>query len=217
MIFSQSPLFLITRLTGIAVIIMVLASSCATIVKNYPKGKPFVYETNITVNGNFSNEERETLESRLKGQLDDSMRSRSVSKLLWSVMKNPPAYDSSNAGKSMVFMKALLTSLGYFKDTITYESSIDTVKGDQLRTTIDFDVTPGKVVKIDSFSYSIKQADLQSIAIANQKDAFVKKGEPFAKAAISVELDRLVDLYRNNGYLRFSREELIGLWDTLDV
>ncbi len=217
MIFSQSPLLLITRLTGIAIIIMVLASSCATIVKNYPKGKPFVYETNITVNGNFSNEERETLESRLKGQLDDSMRSRSVSKLLWSVMKNPPAYDSSNAGKSMVFMKALLTSLGYFKDTITYESSIDTVKGDQLRTTIDFEVTPGKVVKIDSFSYNIKQADLQSIAIANQKDAFVKKGEPFAKAAISVELDRLVDLYRNNGYLRFSREELIGLWDTLDV
>lgn len=217
MIFSQSPLLLISRLTGIAFIIMVLGTSCATIVKNYPKGKPFVYETNINVNGNFSNEERETLESGLRGQLDDSMRSRSVSKLLWNVMKNPPVYDSSNAAKSIVFMRALLTSLGYFKDSIYFKSSVDTAKTDQLRTTVDFYVTPGKVVKIDSFSYNIKQADLQSIAIANQQDAFVKKGEPFAKAAISVELDRLVNLYRNNGYLRFSREELIGLWDTLDV
>ncbi len=45
----------------------------------------------------------------------------------------------------------------------------------------------------------------------------VKKGEPFAKAPISAELDRLVELYRNNGYLRFGREDLYGLWDTLDV
>ncbi len=215
--FSHSPLLLIIRLTGFAIIIMVMASSCATIVKNYPAGKPFVYETNINVNGNFTNEERETLESRLKGQLDDSMRPRSVSKVLWSVMKNPPVYDSNNAVKSIVFMRALLTSLGYFKDTITYKSTVDTTRSDQLRTTVDFNVTPGKVVRIDSFSYNIKQPELQSIALANQQDAYVKKGDPFAKAAISVELDRLVDLYRNNGYLRFSREELIGLWDTLDV
>ena len=32
-----------------------------------------------------------------------------------------------------------------------------------------------------------------------------------------LELDRLVELYRNNGYFRFSREELVGVWDTLDV
>lgn len=30
-------------------------------------------------------------------------------------------------------------------------------------------------------------------------------------------MDRLVELYRNNGYLRFSRSMLFGLWDTLDI
>src|SRR6185295_5925888 len=34
---------------------------------------------------------------------------------------------------------------------------------------------------------------------------------------ISAELDRLTELFRNNGYFRFTRDELIGLWDTLDV
>ena len=90
-------------------------------------------------------------------------------------------------------------------------------KRDQYRTTVNFNVKPGKVVRIDSFSYNIKQQELQNIALTNQKEALVKKGEPFAKAPSHLELDRLVELYRNNGYLRFGREVLIGLWDTLDV
>lgn len=191
-----------------------LLSSC-TIVKQYPAGKPFVYKTNITVNGDFSIEEKTRLAARLKGQLDDSMKSRSVSKVFFSVMKKPPVYESANADKSVVYMRALLTSLGYFKDTITYKIHIDTVKSGQLQTTVDFFVTPGKVVMIDSFAYNIKNADLQSLA--TRDPGLIKKGDPFAKAAISSELDRLVLLYRNNGYMRFGREELIGLWDTLDV
>lgn len=209
--FSRNLLHLFTA--GCFILFM---ASC-TIVKNYPQGKPFVYKTNINVIGNFTNEEKETLESRLKGQLDDSMRSRSVSKVAWSVMKNPPVYQTENADKSMMFMKALLKSLGYFSDSISYQWKIDTVNKKEYRTTVTFDVKPGKVVRIDSFAYNFKNPELQSLALANQKNALIKKGDPFAKAAISVELDRLVDIYRNNGFMRFGREEMIGLWDTLDV
>jgi outer membrane protein insertion porin family len=190
--------------------------SCV-IVKNYPPSKPFVYETKINLQGNFSNTERDELISRLNSQLDDSMRPRSISKVLWSVMKNPPAYDSTSADKSVIFMRALLNALGYFRDTITYDTTVKIVKNDQYRTTVTFDVIPGKVVRLDSITFNIKQQELQSITEANIKDSYLKKGDPFAKAPVSVELDRLVDLYRNQGYLRFTRDELIGLWDTLDV
>ena len=37
------------------------------------------------------------------------------------------------------------------------------------------------------------------------------------KIIIAVEFDRLTELYRNNGYYRFGRDQLVGLWDTLDV
>lgn len=195
-------------------LVISLISSC-TIVKNYPANKPFVYKTNINVNGDFTSEEKIKLSSRLKGQLDDSMKSRSVSKVLWSVMKRPPVYESSNADKSVIYMRALLTSLGYFKDTIIYKVTVDSSEKNQLRATVDFNVTPGKVVRIDSFAYNIKHPELQSLA--TKEPGLVKKGDPFAKAAISDELDRLVLIYRNNGYMRFGREELIGLWDTLDV
>ena len=195
---------------------LLLAASC-TIVKNYPANKPFVYKTNINITGNMASDTASLIASRLKGQLDDSLRARSVSKVFWSVMKNPPAYDGTNAEKSVTYMKALLNSMGYFKDTITYDTAVHVDKGDQYQTTVTFNVKPGRVVPIDSFSYNIRQQELQSIALANQKDALVKKGDPFAKTTISAELDRLVELYRNSGYLRFGREELIGLWDTIDV
>ncbi len=195
---------------------LLVAASC-TIVKNYPPNQPFVYKTNINITGNIASDTADLIASRLKGQLDDSLRARSVSKVLWSVMKNPPVYDTVNAEKSVDYMKASLRSMGYFRDTITYDTVVNKVKGDQYQTTVTFDVKPGKVVRIDSFNYNIRQQELQAIALANQKDALVKKGEPFAKATISAELDRLVDLYRDSGYLRFSRDVLIGLWDTLDV
>jgi outer membrane protein insertion porin family len=196
---------------------LILSFASCTVVKKYPAGKPFVYKTNINLIGNFTSDDRSTLTSRLKAQLDDSMRPRSVSKLLWSVMKNPPVYDSANAGVSVNYMHALLISLGYFKDSIGYRATIDTAGKDEFRTTVTFDVKPGLVTRIDSFSYNIKHNELQKLALENADDALIKKGDPFAKASISLELDRLVDLYRNNGFMRFSREELIGLWDTLDI
>src|SRR5215216_5452902 len=78
-------------------------SSCKILpvfVKKYPVQKPFVYESKINLIGNFTNEERSSLESGLKAQLDDSMQARKLDKLFWSVLKHPPVYDSTNADKS---------------------------------------------------------------------------------------------------------------------
>ncbi|MEI9911458.1 MAG: hypothetical protein WDO71_18485 [Bacteroidota bacterium] len=82
---------------------------------------------------------------------------------------------------------------------------------------LTFDVKPGRLWLLDSISYNIKNAELQGLADSTKTAAYIKKGDPFAKAPISAELDRLTELFRNNGYLRFTRDELIGLWDTLDV
>ncbi|MGZ8509470.1 MAG: BamA/TamA family outer membrane protein [Chitinophagaceae bacterium] len=200
----------------VAVSIIVGLASC-TIVKNYQPGKPFVYKTNINLIGNFSNDEKDVLVTGLEGQLDDSMQVRKLDKLLWGVMKNPPVYDSVNADKSIIFMRALLRSLGYFRDSIYYDHIVKQEQEDQLRTVVTFHVAPGKQVHLDSVNYNLRHPELQHITDSTIKQAFIKKGDPFAKSPISAEIDRLTDLYRNSGYLRFSRDELVGLWDTLDV
>ncbi|MGN6293373.1 MAG: BamA/TamA family outer membrane protein [Chitinophagaceae bacterium] len=196
--------------------VLAFFASC-TIVKKYQPGKPFVYKTNINLIGNFSKAEKQGLITGLEGQLDDSMRARKLDKLLWSTMKQPPVYDSINADNSIVFMRALLSSLGYFNDSIYYTSSIKFEKPDQYKTTVDFFVRPGKQVKLDSITYNLRHTDLQFLTDSTKPQAIIKKGDPFAKSPISAEFDRLTELYRNTGYFRFSRDELVGIWDTLDV
>lgn len=206
----------------IAGLTLALLASC-TIVKNAPPGKDFVYRTNINVIGNFSKEERKELESALESQLDDSLRVRSLEKLAWSVMKSPPVYDSVGAVSSIDYMQDLLRARGYFRDSIYFTKTVKPPRklfpkpNHYHRAVIDFYVKPGRQVKLDTVSYTMLHPSLQHLADSTRNEALIRKGSPFAKGPISAELDRLTDLYRNNGYLRFTRDEMIGLWDTLDA
>lgn len=195
---------------------IILMASCV-VVKKYPIQKPYVYQTNINVIGNFNNKDRATLASALRQQLDDSLRARRKDNLFWQTLKNPPLYDSTNADKSIVFMRALLISLGYFDPSLHYDKKTDTVRTKEYRTTVTFEVTPGRLWTIDTIVYNLGDAGLQKLADSTSKSALIKKGAAFATAPISAEIDRLTELYRNNGYLRFTRDDLVGVWDTLDV
>jgi outer membrane protein insertion porin family len=196
--------------------VITLFTACTT-VKQYPRNKPFVYKTNINVTGDFTNAEKQDLEDRIRNQLDDSVRPRYVNRVLSKVLKNPPEYNAANADKSVLFIKSLMISMGYFYDTTSYNADTAFEKPDKYPTTLTFDVRPGKLTRLDSIWFNIADTNLQQLTVASRRESVLKKGDAFAKGPISAELDRLVELYRNSGYLRFGREELIGLWDTLDV
>ena len=122
---EKKPLRLLIYLT---VVFCFFLFSCST-VRNFPKNKPFVYKTEITLNGKFNTDERKDLLQKLQTQLHDSIRVRSVQKLVfWHTLKNPPVYDSLNADKSVIFMRGLLNSLGYYRDTITYDTTLKVVE-----------------------------------------------------------------------------------------
>jgi len=189
---------------------------CGVIPKQYPLGQPFVYQTNIQVNGNFTNTEKNRLSTRLRGQLDDSLRVRTVSKMLYSELRRPPRYESNTATRSIDYMRNLLVAEGYYHDSIRVDTTVHQVGAQQFRTTVLFQVWPGKPVRLDSVRYNFKDSNLQRLAWQHVEESFIKPGEPFSKTTISQELSRLVTLFRNNGYLRFGREDLLVIWDTLD-
>jgi outer membrane protein insertion porin family len=203
-------------------------SSCRSI-RNYPPNKPFVYETNVNLQGNFSKNERKTLTEQLYTQLHDSVKPRWANKFIFiRQLKKPPAYDSVNADRSLVYMRGLLNSLGYYRDSLNYLARIDTV-GDQLRTKLDFNVVSTSLFKIDSVSYNLRKDSAEHVIISPARDtlqqltmnslaeAQVKKGDNFSIPALSNEINRLSDVYRNNGFLKFSSEELLVLWDTVGI
>jgi len=195
-------------------------------VKNYPPNKPFVYESGVEIEGKYTTNEKKELKTEMENQLHDSIIPRRKRVLFFfRPLRKPPVFDTVNISKSITFMRAQLNTMGYYRDSIPLpDVKFDTV-GDQIRTTIQFHVTPGKMIRIDSLYYNLLDSvpytpeldSLQTLTVANPEERIIKKGTAFSKTLISAELDRLTNVYRNNGFLRFSKEQLLAVWDTVGI
>lgn len=189
-------------------------SSCI-IPKKYQKDKPFVTKNKIEVTGGkFTKDEKNNLKQRLNAQLDDSSRISVADKyFIRHVYNNPPAYDSNSAAQSARNMQSSMLHIGYYKSHATYKT--DTVhQSGQLRAHVTYTVQVGKPTLIDTVRYILRRPDLQQLAMQNTDKSLLKKGDPVTKSAVLGEVSRLVDLYRNNGYYKFTSEELKVRGDT---
>ncbi|HZE86263.1 MAG TPA: hypothetical protein VE035_18215, partial [Puia sp.] len=213
-----------------------LVFSC-TVPKNYQAGKPFVYSVTIKVEGNFRSGEAQDLEARLANQLDDSLRTQIVSLAgIRKTLVNPPVFDTANLRRSLGYMVALLNAEGYYSPVIKDTVHKDSVGGknhyslnfhhvyprisrrrlpDQYRAIIGFRVKPGKQLKFDSIGYALNTPELQALAMQSRPQSLLKKNNPYSKQVLSAELDRLVDLFRNNGYYKISKDDLVIEKDTV--
>lgn len=228
---------MINRLKNIF-LFCVLISSCTT-VKNYQKNKPFVFKNNIEIKGgDFSKEEKNSLKQKMQTQLDDSMKV-TVKDILFAyhIIKNPPAYDSGYAVISSRNLKNTVLHLGYYHAKDSFNSHVWKVGNNRkffsflnsplnainrflrpkikdLRIETDFVIDMGNPTRIDTFSYKIKSPELQQLAEASKEKSLIKQNDPVTKANVLGEINRLVELFRNNGYYKFTPEELRMRGDT---
>jgi len=202
-----------------ALLVLLMAVSCTT-PKRYQKYKPFVYRTNINIQGNIPAAKKTELKAGLQNQLDDSLKVRTVLAIglappfFYNRLSKPPVFDSISIDRSKTFMSALLSANGYLNPIITDTFRIDTVR-DQYRAIIDFFVTPGKVFRLDSVGYDLQTPELQELALLNRDKSFLEKGDPYSLQKISAELDRLLSIYRNHGYYKISKEDIFAERDTV--
>ena len=70
-------------------------------------------------------------------------------------------------------------------------------------------------MKYDSVGYDIRTPELQQLALENIKDALVKKDKTYSIQSISDELDRLLNIYRDHGYYKITKEDLYAEHDTV--
>lgn len=214
----------IKYLPGLVIFICFFSTSC-TVVKDFPKGKPFVFDNEIRITNNISKDERKRLSNDLVNYWDDSLYARKVQQF-WVrfVLKQPPVFDTINLKRTRLLMTGYLNAQGYYSPRFLNIDScytFDTVVENnetQIRTSISLLIDPGKKMLIDSFSYSIGNRNLDSLASANAKKSFIKPGKTFfSKQIVSSELDRLVSLYRQRGYFLLTREDLVAVVDTTNT
>ncbi len=217
------------RLIKLILLVTVLLPAC-TILKTEQKGKPFIVKNTIEVKGgNFSKDELITVKSRLNTQLEDSSKINVVDKLFfWHIYEKPAAFDTAYTALSAKNMQGSMLHLGYYRATPTYKTDTTFIKNhtvfsfrhfpgykqNQQRVHVTYTIDAGKPTLIDTVSYRLRKPDLQLLAQNNTDKAVLKKGDIVTKAAVLGEISRLVDVYRNNGYYKFTSEELKVQGDT---
>jgi outer membrane protein assembly factor BamA len=200
----------------------IFLESC-TVVKNYPKNKPFVYQNKVRVEGNISKDEKKRLTEELNNYWDDSMKANWVQQFGFIYkIKNPPIFDSNNILQSRAFMNAYLNSQGYYRSTYKSYYRINTVKH-QIRATVGYNISIGKIIRIDTVAYKMYDStqqpvdsSLQKLTLEQAKNSIIKKGQPYTKESVNNELDRLTSWYHQKGYFKFTRDNIYALIDTLD-
>jgi hypothetical protein len=205
--------------------ILIFALFSCRVPVDFQRGKPFVFRTTIRLEGNIKGDEKQDLEARLQNQLDDSLQTKTVTAffsgwhLVYKKLANPPVFDTANLGRSIYFMNSLLNSTGYYSpqinDTVVIRSMDKNDSLKEQRVTVQFFVNPGKRMVFDSVGFSLTTPEFQRIAMESRKQSLLKVGQPYSKQVLTNEVNRLVDSFRNNGYFRFTKEDLYVEHDTV--
>ncbi|MGN6803881.1 MAG: BamA/TamA family outer membrane protein [Ginsengibacter sp.] len=186
------------------------------VVQKYQKNVPFVFKNNIKLNAeNVSKDEKVLLKSKLNTQLNDSARVNVKDKFfIFHYYVKPPVFDTNAVAASATSMRALLINSGFYNPEVTYSYDTTTKKRTQKRVTITYNVKTGKRTMIDTVAYLFTKPTLQQLAVASKDESMLQPGTPVSKSGIIQETNRLVNLFKNNGYYKFTADEIRATGDT---
>ena len=197
-------------------VLLTVNPSC-TVVKQYPKDKPFLFENTVNIKGDVPKDKKPDYTADLMTQLEDSAKVNENTELPWpnapwvipvNVIKRPPVFDSVAAVQSTVNMRNYMVSKGYRQAFVSFDSSLK-VSDDQQRVKVNYTVDAGKLYTIDSIAFVFPDSNLNALVKSNEDKTLLKKGEPFDYDLVDQELNRLINIFKNNGFYRITRDEVV--------
>ncbi len=160
------------------------------------------------------------LKTRLANQIEDSVKPVYKSVMfIRNIMTGPAVFDTIYVKQTLMNMNNLLHNIGYYRSSVTadWDTVISRKKSDQHRLRVRYHVETGKPFLIDSISYSFIDTALQRINDAHIGKTLLKKSTRYNRQLIDEELNRLIELFKDNGYYNINREILRAQLDTIDV
>lgn len=200
--------------------LLFLLNACADIKKaaihDYPKQIPFVFDNKIIVKDAETKAILQDLSLNLNTYWDDSLKAKRVRQYgIFNTLIQPVVYQPERVSRTVNYMQNYLASVGYYHPDLDLITKIDTVK-DEYRVRLTMSVKLNKKTIIDTVTYSLGNTQLEKIANDNKQNAYVQKGMAFSNESINNELDRLVNLFRTNGYFYFTKEKIFAEVDTIN-
>lgn len=108
----------------------------------------------------------------------------------------------------------MLRKRGYFNGKINFETL---PQSNPKKSKLAYKVDLGHLWTVDSISYINFPAATDSVMNANISDTYIKKGAPFDISELENERLRIADLFRDNGYYYYDKNNASYLADTVSV
>jgi hypothetical protein len=201
--------------------LLFLINACTDIKKaavhDYPKQKAFVFDNKIVITDAESKKTLHDLSYNLNTYWDDSLKAKRIRQFgIFNTLVQPVLYQPERIERTIHYMQNYLSSVGYNQPSLILSDKVDTIHN-EYRVSLTMTVHLNKKTVIDTVIYQLNNKPLQAIANANIENAYIKKGMTYSNESIDNELDRLVALFRNNGYYHFTKEKIFAEVDTLNT
>jgi hypothetical protein len=181
-----------------------------------PSNVAYVFSNKIEVVDADNKIIKQKLENDLSEYWDDSLKAIHVRQFgIFNTLKDPKVFNAERIPRAVNYMSNFLASQGYHRVIITPNVKIDSIN-DDIRAHVSMKIQLNKKTIIDTIIYALQDKKLAALAIANSEKSYLKKGDAYTVGNIDNELDRLVAIFRNNGYYNFTKEKIFCEVDTLD-
>uniref|UniRef100_UPI003217C204 translocation and assembly module lipoprotein TamL n=1 Tax=uncultured Draconibacterium sp. TaxID=1573823 RepID=UPI003217C204 len=123
----------------------------------------------------------------------------------------PQLYDEAMSQRSIDQLKQYMDNKGYYQARIKSKTKFDEKKQ---KAELKFNIETGDQYKIKKVNYHFVTSELKAIFYRDSVSYSVRKGDAFDFYELERQREKVVDLYRNNGYFFFSKNQVHGLADT---
>lgn len=126
-------------------------------------------------------------------------------------LERPVIYDSALQKRSTENMRNFLQNQGYFRAQVE-----DDVHFKGKKAAANYNINTGPSYWIHDLSYQINNPSIASIVQAAQSKTLLKPETPYTKTLLDEERSRIIMLLQNEGYYKFSQENVSFELDTFD-
>lgn len=124
----------------------------------------------------------------------------------------PVLYDSTLQDKTAQNMKSYMFHEGFFYATVS-----DTVKFKGRKAEARYDIYPGPRYFINDRVLDVDDSTILGLISAQSGASFLKKDQPFTYTLLEQEQSRLTNILRDEGFYKFTNENIRFVLDTLSM
>ena len=123
----------------------------------------------------------------------------------------PQIYDDDLSKKDEDQLRQYAHSKGYFRATVSSDVNF---KEKKQKVVINYKLTPGVQYVIKRINYQIKDSLLDHLYFNSELKTRLNEGDPFDITELEKHQLEIVDLFRNNGYYYFSKDDIKFIADS---